>query len=105
MYTVIFMDRVKMVTAHTATYWSEFPWSPAMVSEGSAGNSRSGGGKLLGKRGQLPEGDKEKIFTMSSSRGRQNTTAVVEKRVHNISASGHRLHRTFSFAANLTLYS
>ena len=67
-----------MVTAHIASYWSEFPWSPAMVGEGSAGNSRSGGGKLLGKRGQLPEGDKEKVFTKSS--GRQNTTAVVEKR-------------------------
>ena len=68
-----------MVTAHTASYWSEFPRSPAMVSEGSAGNSRSGGGKLLGKRGQLPEGDKEKIFTKSSGTGRQNTTAVVER--------------------------
>ena len=80
MHTVIFMDRMRMVTAHTASYWSEFPRSPAMVSEGPAGNSRSGGGKLLGKRGQLPEGDKEKIFTKSSGTGRQNTTAVVEKR-------------------------
>ena len=79
MHTVITMDRMSMVTAHMASYWSEFLRSPAMVGEGSAGNSRSRGGKLLGERGQLPEEDKEKVFTKSSGRGRQNTTAVVEK--------------------------
>ena len=95
-----------MVTAHIASYWSEFPWSPAMVGEGSAGNSRSGGGKLLGRKGQRPEGDKEKVFTKISCRGRQNTTAVVEKRYTTAGASGRCLQQvsTFSSTTNLALY-
>ena len=59
-----------------------------MVGEGSAGNSRSRGGKLLGERGQLPEKDKEKVFTKNSGRGRQNTTAVVEIGTQHRSTSG-----------------